>query len=355
MPPRDAPDEPIPPVDDSTRKSSGVQAGGTPPEGMKPSVLIVSPGLEHANNGNWQTARRWAGILAPHYEVEISDGWYGSAPDLLIALHAHRSAEAIESFTAAYPGRPVVVVLTGTDVYRDIHRHPTAAHVLTLAQRLVVLQPQAKFEIDPWLRHKVEVIYQSAAFEARHEPRRDAFEIVCVGHLRREKDPITLMQAAHRLPPTSMIRIVQIGRALDAEFERAAESAHGLHYTWIGELSHHATRELIRRARALVTTSRIEGGANVIVEAVMSDVRVLASHISGNLGMLGQDYDGYFSPGDPDDLARLLLRTERDHAFRRHLKAQCHARRPLFEPERERDAVLHLIDSVLAHTQPTPA
>ncbi len=315
---------------------------------MKPSVLIVTPALEAANNGNWQTARRWAGILRARYDVRLSEGWYGAAPDVLIALHARRSAEAIESFVAAYPDRPVVLVLTGTDVYRDIHRDPSAAQSLRAARRIVVLQPQAKFEIEPWLRDKIEVIYQSAQYEARHEPRRDAFEIVSVGHLRNEKDPLTLMRAARLLPDASSIRVVQVGRALDPALETAAQAARSLHYTWIGELTHHASRELIRRARALVVSSRIEGGANVIVEAVMSDVRVLASRISGNLGMLGHDYEGYFAPGDPRALADLMLRVEHDREFRLRLKQQCHARRPLFAPEREHDAVLQLIDSVMS-------
>lgn len=314
---------------------------------MKPSLLIVTPTLESANDGNWRTARRWAGILTPRFEVEIADGWYGSSPDMLIALHARRSAEAIESFAAAYPDRAIIVVLTGTDVYRDIHRDRAAARVLELARRIVVMQPQARFEIAPWLRHKVEVIYQSAPFAARHEPRRDAFEIVSVGHLRNEKDPLILMRAARQLPDASAIRIVQIGRALDPALEREALAAHSLHYTWIGELSHHATREMIRRARALVVTSRIEGGANVIVEAVMSDIRVIASRISGNLGMLGLDYAGYYTPGDTRDLVRLLLRLERERALRQQLKTQCHARRPLFEPEREHDGVLHLLDTAM--------
>lgn len=316
---------------------------------MKPTILIVTPALAGANNGNWQTARRWAGFLESRYHIDIADHWHGLAADMLIALHARRSGEAVEAWAAAHPRRPIALVLTGTDAYRDIHRDPVAIAALGSATRIVTLQPQAVFEVDPSIRDKVEVIFQSAPFEARLQPRGDGFEVVAIGHLRHEKDPLTLVQAARLLPKDSALRIVQVGRALDAGLEQAAREARSRRYEWIGELPHHACRKLLRRARALVVTSRIEGGANVIVESVMSDVRVVASRISGNIGMLGEDYDGYFTPGDAQALADLLLRVERDRRFRLHLKEQCRARRPLFEPEREREAVLALVARLLEH------
>lgn len=314
---------------------------------MNPSVTIVTPALAAANNGNWQTARRWAGFLAPHYEVRLAPGWNGEPTDLLIALHARRSGEAVEAYAAAWPQRPIALVLTGTDVYRDVHRDRLAAHALALATRIVVLQSEAVFELEPWLQSKTTVIHQSAPFEARLRPRRDAFEVVSIGHLRAEKDPLTLIRAAQLLPADSALRIVHVGRALDPALGEAARSARARHYEWIGELPHHACRALIRRARALVITSRIEGGANVIAEAVMSDVRVLASRISGNIGMLGDDYEGYFPAGDAQALAELLSRVECDRAFRLHLKDQCRVRRALFAPERELDAVLALAAALL--------
>ena len=35
------------------------------------SVVIVTPALADANNGNWQTARRWARMLASAYRVQL--------------------------------------------------------------------------------------------------------------------------------------------------------------------------------------------------------------------------------------------------------------------------------------------
>jgi hypothetical protein len=86
-------------------------------------VTIVSPAMAEANNGNWQTAMRWARFLTPAYDVNIAAAWSpvtGATPDLLIALHARRSAAALAAFAEHQPGSPRVLVLTGTDLYRDI-------------------------------------------------------------------------------------------------------------------------------------------------------------------------------------------------------------------------------------------
>lgn len=309
----------------------------------RPRILIVTPALAAANNGNWQTARRWGAWLESIADVEIADAWYGHDADLLIALHARRSGEAIDAFHACWPERPIVLVLTGTDVYRDIHTNALAQQSLDLATRIVALQEMAQYEISPWHREKVRVIYQSHPMGHRLKPRTDRFEIVCIGHLRNEKDPWILMEAARRLPKQSPIRLVQIGRALDPDLERAAREAAGPHYEWVGELPHHAALEALRHARALLIPSVMEGGANVIVEAVMHSIRVLASKVSGNVGMLGLDYEGYFVRGDADDLTALLLRTERSHRFRQTLKAQCVARQGLFDPRREHADVNALV------------
>lgn len=318
----------------------------------RPRILIVTPALASANNGNWQTARRWGAWLEPLAEVEIADGWYGHDADLLIALHARRSGEAIDAFHACWPDRPIVLVLTGTDVYHDIHVNALAQQSLDVATRIVVLQAMAQYEISPWHRHKLRVIYQSHPLGQRLKPRADRFEIVCIGHLREEKDPCVVMEASRRLPKTSHIRLVHIGRALDPDLERAAREATSAHYEWVGELAHPAALQALRHARALLIPSAMEGGANVVVEAVMHGIRVLASRVSGNVGMLGHDYAGYFVRGDADDLATLLLRTETQHRFRHTLKAQCLARQGLFDPRQEHADLLALLLPLLPAATP---
>ena len=319
----------------------------------KPRVLIVSPALAEANNGNWHTAMRWRQFLSGVARVDIVRAWDGTPCDALIALHARHSADSIARWRAARPHGPLALVLTGTDVYRDIDDDRKAQHSLQCASQLVVLQPDALGRLDAAQRARARVILQSAR-RLRRRDRARSFDLVAVGHLREEKDPLTLMAAARRLaemaataPP---IRIVHIGQALDAALGAAARRtmAECPHYRWLGALPSEAARRWIARGRALVHTSRMEGGAQVVIEAVRSGVPVLASRIGGNLGLLGADYAGCFEVGDAAGLAGLMQRFALEPAFAAHLAAQCAAREPCFAPRAEREKVRRLLRDLLA-------
>lgn len=315
----------------------------------KPRVLIVSPALAEANNGNWRTASRWGRFLAGVADVEIARGWDGAPLDAMIALHARRSAEAIAQLRAARPACPIALVLTGTDVYRDIEENRAAQHSLQCASQLVVLQPDALDRLGPAERAKARVILQSAS-RLRGRAAARSLDLVAVGHLRDEKDPLTLMAAARRLPAGTPIRIVHIGEALAPELGEAARRtmAECPHYRWLGGLPREAARRWIARARALVHMSRMEGGAQVVIEAVRSGVPVLASRIGGNLGLLGEDYEGCFPVGDDAALAALMQRFAAEPAFAARLTTQCAMREPDFRPEAERGHVRQLLRDLLA-------
>ena len=128
---------------------------------MKPSIVIISPALADANNGNWQTARRWANFLRQQARVSVVRAWDGSPCAAMIALHARRSADSIARYSASGSGGRAGV-LTGTDLYRDIRRDAHARRSLHLADRLVVLQPAGLDELGPSQRAKAVVIMQSA-------------------------------------------------------------------------------------------------------------------------------------------------------------------------------------------------
>ncbi|MES2129943.1 MAG: selenoneine biosynthesis selenosugar synthase SenB [Pseudomonadota bacterium] len=317
-------------------------------------VLIISPALARANNGNWQTASRWAHFLRARYRVTVAAAWTPDlpTPDLLIALHARRSAAAL----AALPGVPSVLVLTGTDLYRDIREDASAQSSLERAARLVVLQEAGLAELAPSLRAKASVIYQSAPAlrPFTHTPARRYVDIVMVGHLREEKDPRAFMRAA-ALVTAPKVRLLHIGGALDPSLGAAAAATQASRpcYHWLGNLPHGATRQRLKRAHAMVIASRMEGGANVIIEAITSGVPVLASDISGNRGMLGPHYAGYFPVGEAQALARLIDRSIADPAFHMQLVAQCAARAHLFAPAAEQAALLDLVDNLLHSPQRT--
>lgn len=324
-------------------------------------ILIVSPTLAEANTGNWQTARRWARFLRRDFRVRVASGWNGEPDDAMIALHARRSAAAIAGFAAS--GRPVALVLTGTDLYRDIRGDPGAQRSLALARRLVVLQPQGLEELAPPLRGKASVIEQSARPMSPGRPRQRTFDLLLVGHLRPEKDPLTAVRALERLddPPSRRLRLVQVGGALDEALARQVRDAarRDARIELRGPLPHAATRALIRRGRVLLLPSRIEGGANVLIEAVTSGVPVLASRIGGSVGLLGDDYDGFFPVGDDAALAALIRRCRDEPAFVERLRAQCARRARRFTPAREGAAVLALAHNLLpggrARRAPAPS
>ena len=318
-----------------------------------PRVAIVSPATASANNGNWHTAARWRRFLEAVADVDLrgpGDGLDAGDADLVIALHARRSADAIDRWRAARPTAPLAVVLTGTDLYRDLDQHdPRARHSLECASRVVVLQEEALRRLDPATRAKAVVIVQSArALGATRGP--DDPDFIAVGHLRSEKDPETLLRAVRLLSAEGVApRVDHGGAALDEALGEAAlaTAVECPAYRWLGALAHAAARGAIARARALVHPSVMEGGANVVIEAVRSGVPVLASRIDGNVGLLGAGYDGFFPVGEAAALAALMRRFTADEAFAARLRAQCAAREPLFRPARERDAVRALVCGLL--------
>jgi putative glycosyltransferase (TIGR04348 family) len=311
-------------------------------------IAIVTPYSAQANNGNWRTASRWARLLRDRFHVIVQapgDGLPRDGADCLIALHARRSHDHIVAWRASHPDRPLIVVLTGTDLYRDLPDDACARESLRLADRLVVLQEDAVRRLPQAVRAKARVVFQSAPRLAPAAKPGTRLNAVVVGHLRAEKDPATALAAWHHLPEALPLHLRLIGAPLDPALARlAAEAgARDPRCRWVGPMPHAATRQAIKRAHVLIVPSLMEGGANVIAEAVTAGTPVLASRMSGNLGMLGRDYAGYFPVGDAAALARLLRRCRDEPAFLRGLAQQCRARAALFAPARERAALTGLL------------
>jgi len=316
----------------------------------KPVLVIVTPALASANNGNWQTAWRWARMLAADYAVRLVQTWEGEAADAMIALHARRSAPSIAAWAAKHPRRPLVVTLTGTDLYRDLAAGDAATErSLALAHRLIVLHELAPADVPAAHRAKCVVCFQSTGARRAVPKTSRHLRALMVGHLRDEKDPRTYFAAARKLADREDIFLDHIGAPLDATLGAEAETLmrDQPRYRWLGALSHEATLRHIQRAHLLVHPSAMEGGAHVVMEAVRSGTPVLASKIAGNVGMLGADYRGYFAPGDAGGLAVLLQRARADTAMLQGLRAQCDRRAPLFEPARERDTLRGLVAALL--------
>ncbi len=285
-------------------------------------------------------ANRWARILRRlGHRVRVDATYAGQPADMMVAVHAWRSAAAIERFKAAYPDRPLVLQLSGTDIYGTLKSDPVpTVRSMELADRLVALNDLAWKVVPRRLHKKLMVIHQSA--EPLTEPRQPsprAVIIAVIGHLRDVKDPLRAALAARLLPADSRVRIEQAGRAYTAEWaERArAEMANNPRYRWRDDVPAAGVRRLLARSHAMAITSLSEGGANVISEAVAAGVPILASRIDGNVGLLGRDYGGYFPVGNTKALARLMRRVEEDPLFVADLAKGLRARAPLFRPARE--------------------
>ena len=307
-------------------------------------IQIVTPARAGSLHGNRHTALRWAKHLRGlGHRVAVATEWRGGGFDALIALHARRSHASIAAWKAAHPGRPLVVVLTGTDLYRDIRFDAGAKASLKLADRLVVLQAEGLKELAPSLRRKAVVIHQSIAPVKRRPTSERHFVATVIGHLRDEKDPFCAARALRHMD--GEIRLVQLGRALSDDMAKQARRfmKKDARYRWLGELPHASALRWLAGSHAMVISSRMEGGAHVVSEAIAAGVPVLASRIPGNVGLLGARYPGYYPVGNDKALAKLIARARHDANFLRDLEKAVKARRPLVLPGAERRALAALL------------
>lgn len=311
------------------------------------SISIVTPAPRRSRKGNRVTALRWAGILRGlGHRVRIGEEYRGESCELLVALHARRSFPSVKRFHEERPEGSVVVALTGTDLYQDLRGSAEAQGSLALASRLVVLQPLGIEALPAPHRAKARAILQSAGRpRAAAAPSAGGFPVCVLGHLRPVKDPFRAAEASRLLPEGSRVRVLHVGEALEPEMEERAraEMAENPRYQWLGGRPRREALRLLAGCRLLVLSSLVEGGANVVSEALACGVPVLSSRIAGSIGILGPDYPGYFAVGDTAALAALLDRAESDPAFLGELARRCEAVRPMLAPELERECWARLL------------
>ncbi len=311
-------------------------------------IVLITPEGPTSRTGNRVAASRWARILRRlGHRTRISSAYDGAPADVMVAVHAWRSAEAIERFKSKYPARPVVLQLSGTDIYHYLDADPVPTlRSMELADRLVALNDLAWRVVPKRLHLRLCIIHQSA--EPLPSPRRPSERAVIVsviGHLRDVKDPLRAAEAARLLPADSRVRIEQVGRAYTPDWaaRARAEMASNSRYSWRNDVPAAGVRRLLARSHAMVISSLSEGGANVISEAVVVGVPILASRVDGNVGLLGAGYPGYFPVGDTQALADLLQRLEREPRFAARLGKAIGQRASLFRPARETAAWRRLL------------
>ena len=209
---------------------------------------------------------------------------------------------------------------------------------MSTADRLVGLHDGVAVELPRSVRSKLRIIHQSALpLRAPRTPVQRTFDVCVVGHLRTEKDPFRAARAARLAPDTSNLRVIHLGKPHDAAHkqEARAEMAANRRYVWRGEVPRWQVRRTFARCHAMVMSSLMEGGANVVSEAVVAGVPVIASDIPGNVGLLGPDHPALFPAGDTEALFALLHRAESEPGFLDMVRTHGDGRRHMFTPERE--------------------
>lgn len=312
----------------------------------------MTPAPAGSLHGNRITALRWQGFLEElGYSVLVTESWSGGDAGLLIALHAYRSHQSIVAFKKQYPSRPIVLILTGTDIYRDIENHSEVIESMVMADQLVVLQSAAVDSVPAQLRHKVRVIYQSVEMDIRSSDAKEDFLVSVIGHLREEKDPFCIVRSLPLLPADSKIMVKHLGQAMNAQMQEEATTFNATidRYEWLGEVSHADALKVLSNSCLMVISSRMEGGAHVVSEAIALGIPVIASDIPGNRGLLGEDYPSYYPVGDESALATLLYRAEKVPSFYASLQKHIDLRRELITPAREKQSINELVNGLIAH------
>ncbi|MEV5569831.1 selenoneine biosynthesis selenosugar synthase SenB [Spirillospora sp. NPDC052269] len=312
-------------------------------------ILLVTPTTPGSTYGNGVSARRWARILDDlGHRVEVAGGHRSGDHTALLALHARKSADAVRAFHAEHPHAPIVIALTGTDLYPDLDATGVDRSVLALADRLIVLQPHGLRQVGPALAERTRVIVQSVPAIPPRPPLDDRFEVAFLAHVRPVKDPLRLAEATRLLPADSRVRVTHVGEGRDDALTEtlAAEAVRNFRYDWLGQVERERALDILARSRVLALTSLHEGGANVISEALAARVPVVASRISGSVGLLGEDYPGYYPPGDTAALAETLHRAERDPGFHNALMRHIETLAPMVDPAIERQAIAELLAEI---------
>lgn len=322
----------------------------TQEKAIQVNIAIITPAKPGTLHGNRTTALRWEQhLLAAGYQTEVLTHWDNGDQDMMIALHAARSHHSMRTWKQRFPEKPLILVMTGTDLYRDLPGgNADALASLALADEIVLLQPEALQCIPESYHDRCRVIYQSVASRQRLPTHERCFMVTVIGHLREEKDPLRTALALQHIPGTSRIQVFQLGMAMQEKYAREAKimESKDPRYHWIGPRKHADTMRWLASSHLMVITSVMEGGAHVVSEAIAAGVPVIASDIDGNRGLLGKDYPGLYPVGNTRALAELLMRAESDSAYMEKLHTSVKNQQALVKPEMEYNNIVKLVSAL---------
>src|SRR5262249_51857430 len=166
------------------------------------NIILITPPGPSTRTGNAVAALRWARILRRlGHRVTVAADYADEGADAMVAIHAWRSADAIDRFKTQYPDRPLILQLSGTDIYQYITEDPAPTlRSMELADGLVALNSLAWRVVPRKFREKLHVIFQSVAKSGPRRPSRRRVDVAAIGHLRGVNE--TLRAAGPpRVPP----------------------------------------------------------------------------------------------------------------------------------------------------------
>ncbi|MBT6399646.1 glycosyltransferase [Akkermansiaceae bacterium] len=308
-------------------------------------VCVASPYPLSELKGNSVTTDRIVAMLNEGgVEARGSYGNDGEPADILITLHAIKGAPAVFDFKKKTPNGRVIILLTGTDIYQGLAEgSQIGGDALQVADRIVVPQEAALRKLPEKVRGKTVVIRPSLdPIAVKATSSQSPFVISVVGHLRPVKRPFLTIETLAQHPEWSDLEVWQIGQALDAEMRKTAEfwMEEDKRYRWCGGLPREESLALCAKSSLTINSSILEGGANAVLEAMTMGVPVLASRIEGNVGLMGDDYPGYFEEGGMAKALEAIMHQRVDLDEWSLLLAD---RLPLFSRVRESESWLELL------------
>ena len=314
-------------------------------------VLIHSPYPRQRSQGNAVTAKRMVNLLRDS-GLAAALHERGDAPlkaKCLIALNGRKGAEEIFKFLQRQPDNPVIALLTGTDVNHPEMEQPDSItrKALELSTAIVSLHDGFAHRIPKHLLEKTEVIYPSVMLPdpLDHSPSKPP-KVIIAGNFRAEKNPSLMMKAVREMKE-SPLHFHAYGQGGDYQRDLERTAAECPHFYFHGVKEHDVLLGEMQAAHVLLNTSTQEGGANAICEAIALGLPVVASRIAGNMGMLGENYAGFFPVEEVTKLIEILGRAAKNHDFYQLLKEQIATRAPLFSHQRETEQWVNLIHRML--------
>ncbi|MGC6425475.1 MAG: glycosyltransferase [Akkermansiaceae bacterium] len=306
-------------------------------------ICVASPYPLSDLKGNSVTTERIVKILRKAgLDTRGSHGFDGLATDALIALHAKKGAQAVVDYREAFPDGKLIVLLTGTDLYDDFPKG-LGFESLEAADFIAITHEESRAMIPERFQEKVVVVPSSLEMpDISAAPESPPFAISVVGHLRPVKRSFLTIEAVAKNPDWE-VEVWQLGEALDEESAATACAwqKKDSRYRWFGGLPREEGLRKCAASSLTVNSSILEGGANAVLEAMTMGVPILASHIPGNIGLLGTEYPGYFQEGEIESKLAEILKNPSQLNQWTDLAAE---RLPVFSRESEREAWMKLLD-----------